>query len=209
MADSSVKPEIRARFAFALSHVLDARGEFSRAQQAGFARPTPSPSRPDSARMTLFRAIIERFVDNILKRFDADFFARTRGSGLAIAPAGLHLRPAAIGHLADRAGPRQPPADARRRRVAAGPAVVRGDTAVLGRNDLPMECVPDLDAASRSAGWPSCTSNARGLAPATRRGSSTRCPTTTSTSACWRLCFPEPSSSIAGATSATWPSHAG
>ena len=128
-----------------------------------------------------------------------------------------HRRPVFVfglprsGTTLDRAGAGQPLADPRGRRVATGPAIVRGPARGVG----PAGPAAGLPAAARSR--PALPRLAQQhldrLARPRRRpaasGSSTRCPTTTCIWASWRRCFRGPCSSTAAATCATWPCRAG
>ena len=107
-------------------------------------------------------------------------------------PAGLRLRPAAVGHDADRAGAGQPLADPRRRRAAAGPPVVRGDPRRAGPDRAAREIAsPTSIAAGRPpAGRAASRPPGRDRRRTRPSGSSTRCPTTTCISGCSRSCFP-------------------
>ena len=145
MADLSVKPEIRARLAFALSHVLDARGEFSRA--ASWMREANALTFETRLGQNDFvPSDHQRFVDNILKQFDADFFARTRGSGLqSRLPVFVFGLPRSGTSLIEQilaSHPRMHGAGELRLGRQSFEAIPQ----IMGRNTLPMECIEDLDA---------------------------------------------------------------
>ena len=106
------RPRPRARLLFGLAHVLDARGDYARAadclRQANALtlETAPRPAAYDPAEHTLH-------VDGLLAGVRCRVL-RTHGrDGPGDAPAGLHLRPAAVGDDADRAGPGQPSASPR------------------------------------------------------------------------------------------------
>ena len=183
-------PRARARLLFGLAHVLDARGDYARA--AACLREANAISLElAKGNRDYVPAEHEQFVDGLIRAFDAEFFARNAGGRPRHAPAGLRLRPAALGHHADRAGARQPLADPRRRRAAAGPADLRGHPRHAGRPRPADRGRPAPSTARRSAAWPSSTSSGSRASPATApTASSTRCPTTTCTSGCCRVVFP-------------------
>ena len=79
-ADHSGSIEVRTRLAFALGHVLDARGEYARA--AACIRTANALTLESRRGQNAFTpADHERFVDNVIKRFDRDFLARTHQLG--------------------------------------------------------------------------------------------------------------------------------
>jgi len=147
LADPKLGPEPRGRLGFALAHVLDARREYKRA--AGCLL--------DANRWTLetrrgrnefVAADHQRFVDNILRLFDSNFFARTAqmghesrrpvfifglprsGTTLIEQVLASHSRVHGAGEL--RLG---------RQSFEAIPRVMKRDA-------HPMECVPDLSSTS-------------------------------------------------------------
>ena len=172
--------------------MLDGRGDYARAAEC--LREANAMTLGAGAQRTsdYDPAEHERFVDGLLRVFDRDFFARLAGAGLET------RRPVFVFGLPRSGTTLIEQVLASHSRVhgagelRAGPAVVRGDSrarwaAPVRRRD----CVPHLDrrdgpppgrAASRPPGG-----DRRAAGP---RGSSTRCPTTTCISACWRSLFP-------------------
>ncbi len=80
LADPDLPPHPRARLLFGLAHVLDARGDYPRAAAAlreanGIALELSRPRREYNP------GEHERFVDNALRAFSPEFFARTAGMG--------------------------------------------------------------------------------------------------------------------------------
>ena len=123
------------------------------------ARPTPSARSWPRGSREYVPAEHERFVDGLIKTLRRRVLRPQRRGRPRLAPAGLRLRPAALGHDADRAGPRQPLADPRRRRAAAGPATVRGHPRRAGPDRAAHRVRPLTSTARPSAGWPSSTSS--------------------------------------------------
>ncbi len=190
-ADPALPSGPRARLLFALAQVLDGRGDYDGAAEClreanALARELGSrPARVCSGRP---RAVRRRPAP----AFDRDFFARTGRRRARDAPAGVRLRPAAIGHDADRAGAGQPPAGPRRRRAAVWPG--RLFEAIPGRR---RRCRAPAGGSSRAS---TPTRFARlaeqhlerlaAIDGGRARGSWTRCPTTTCISACSPRMFP-------------------
>ncbi len=80
LADPDLPPHPRARLLFGLAHVLDARGDYARA--AGLLREANAAAQDLSRpRRDYNPAEHERFVDNVLRAFTPEFFARTAGMG--------------------------------------------------------------------------------------------------------------------------------
>ena len=80
--DLSIAAEIRARLAFAMAHVLDARGQCQRAA-SWMSQANALTLETRRGQNDFVPEDHERFVDNILEHFDAAFFARTKGAGSA------------------------------------------------------------------------------------------------------------------------------
>ncbi len=209
LGDEQLGPGPRARLLFALAHALDARGDYARAadclrQANGLALELGKGRREYSP------AEHEQFVDGLVRMFDGDFFARLAGAGSDT------RRPVFVVGL-PRSG------TTLIEQVLASHSQVHGAgelrlaresfealPAMLGRSDLPRDCLPHLDppapaAPGRAASGP-VAGDRRRPQPS---GSWTKCPTTTCIWASWRPCFRGPRSSIAAATCATWPSPAG
>ena len=79
-AVESVSPEVRSRLVFALGHVLDARGQYARAAQS-IREANALTLQARRGHNEFVPADHERFIDNVIKRYDAGFFARTGGLG--------------------------------------------------------------------------------------------------------------------------------
>jgi tetratricopeptide (TPR) repeat protein len=145
LADNSASPEIRARLAFALAHVLDARGEYAAA--AGWMREANALTLETRRGQNDFvPADHERFVDDVLNQFNADFFARTAGSGSqSRRPVFVFGLPRSGTSLVEQilaSHPRVHGAGELRLGRQSFEAIPR----LLGRNVHPMECIKDLDA---------------------------------------------------------------
>jgi tetratricopeptide (TPR) repeat protein len=81
LADGRLGKGHRARLLFALAHVFDGRGEFPAA--AGCLREANSISAEMAHDKREYRpAEHEKFVDDLVRVFNADFFTRTAGAGL-------------------------------------------------------------------------------------------------------------------------------
>ena len=147
LAPEAAIPETRARLAFALGHALDERGEYPRAAKAF----------RDANALSLFcrrgqNAFVpaehELFVDNVINRFDAAFFTRTRGLGsdsrrpvfiFGLPRSGTSLIEQVLASHSQVYGA----GELRLGRASFGALPI-----VLGRNDHPMECISSLDARS-------------------------------------------------------------
>ena len=145
LADNSVSPEVRARLAFALAHVLDARGEYARA--ANWMREANALTLETRRGQNDFvPEDHERFVDNVLNHFNAGFFARTAGSGSqSRRPVFVFGLPRSGTSLVEQilaSHPRVHGAGELRLGRQSFEAIPR----LLGRNAQPMECIRDLDA---------------------------------------------------------------
>ena len=80
--DSRLEPDPRARLLFAIAHVEDARGNYSRAA-ACLREANELTLQSRRAEGVIYRPEEhERFVDRLIAAFDADFFRRTSGLGL-------------------------------------------------------------------------------------------------------------------------------
>jgi tetratricopeptide (TPR) repeat protein len=147
IAAEPLAPEVRARLAFSLGHVLDARGDYARA--AGYIREANALTLEARRGQNDFvPADHERFVDNVIKRFDAGFFARTGGLGSE------SRRPIFIFGL-PRSGTsliEQVLASHSRVHGAGELRLARQSFEalphVLGQSAHPMECIASLDAVS-------------------------------------------------------------
>ena len=188
----SSAPGLRARLLFGLAHVLDA------ARRLRPRRRLPAPGqRPDAGAGAgpprLRRRPSTSASSTACCGRSTRGLLRAHGRRWAgDAPARLHLRPAAVGHDADRAGPGQPPADPRRRRAAPGPPVVRGHPRRAGPlRRRRWTASPHLDAAAIApAGRAAPRRSCGHWTAAGPSGSWTRCRTTTCISACSPRCFP-------------------
>jgi tetratricopeptide (TPR) repeat protein len=81
--DSRLDPEARAHALFAITHVLDSRGEYARA--ASWSREANTlrfENRGGQAARTHELSGSSRFVERTLREFDASFFAERKGCGL-------------------------------------------------------------------------------------------------------------------------------
>jgi tetratricopeptide (TPR) repeat protein len=145
IADPQLNQDSRARLSFALADVSDARGEYDRA--ADFLR------QANALRLELNRgnrtyhpAEHEQFVDNIIRTFDRDFFARIAGAGLDT------CRPVFIVGLPRSGTTLIEQVLASHSRIhGAGELPLVGELfegipAMFGRSDPPLDCVANLDA---------------------------------------------------------------
>jgi tetratricopeptide (TPR) repeat protein len=82
LADPQLDNGPRARLLFGLAHVLDARGDFSRAADCLRQANRMTLEQVRSRRIEYSPADHEQFVDRVLAGFGADFFRRTAGGGL-------------------------------------------------------------------------------------------------------------------------------
>jgi tetratricopeptide (TPR) repeat protein len=164
LADNSVTPELRARLAFALAHVLDARGDYAGAarwmQEANALTLETRRGHND-----FVPADHERFVDNVLSNFNADFFARTAGSGSqSRRPVFVFGLPRSGTSLIEQilaSHPRVHGAGELRLGRQSFEAIPR----LMGRNVHPMECIRDLDAETIGRLAESHLDRVRALAP--------------------------------------------
>jgi tetratricopeptide (TPR) repeat protein len=145
LADSSVTPEMRARLAFALAHVLDARGGYPAA--ARWLQEANALTIETRLGLNDFvPADHERFVDNLLNHFKEDFFARIAGSGSqSRRPVFVFGLPRSGTSLVEQflaSHPRVHGAGELRLGRQSFEAIPR----LLGRNAHPMDCIRDLDA---------------------------------------------------------------
>ena len=168
LAPEAAIPETRARLAFALGHALDARGEYARAAKAFREANALSTLDAVADRMTFVPADHELFVDNVINRFDAAFFARTRGLGsdsrrpvfiFGLPRSGTSLIEQVLASHSQVHGAGE---------LRLGRQSFEAIPNVLGRNDHPMECIRRPRCPTRSAGSPSCTSSDSRRWPETR-----------------------------------------
>jgi tetratricopeptide (TPR) repeat protein len=154
LADPATVKEPRGRLLFALAHILDARGEYSRAaellQEANaITRETRTGQREYSP------VEHERFIDNVIETFDAGFFTRTAGMGLATRlPVFVFGLPRSGTTLVE-----QILASHSRVHGAGELRIVRKTyvavAGAMGRDAPPLDCIRDLDAQTiRKVGEP-------------------------------------------------------
>ncbi len=148
LADAELAEGPRARLLFGLAHVLDAHGECARAaeclrQANALALELARRQKRDYA-----PADHERFVDNLIRAFDADWFARRSGAGLPT------RRPIFVFGLPRSGTTLIEQVLASHSRIhGAGELRFARETfeaipAVLGRPAAPMECVAALEPAA-------------------------------------------------------------
>ena len=83
LQDPRLEPDPRARLLFAIAHVEDARGNYSRAATC-LSEANELTLQSRRAEGVIYSpAEHERFVDRLIAAFEADFFHRTSGLGLA------------------------------------------------------------------------------------------------------------------------------
>ena len=82
LADPKLGEGPRARLLFGLAHVLDARGDYARAADCLGEANALTLEQARRKKRDYVPAEHERFVDNLLEAFGADFFARAAGGGL-------------------------------------------------------------------------------------------------------------------------------
>jgi tetratricopeptide (TPR) repeat protein len=146
LADRELAPGFRARLLFGLAHVLDARGEFTRA--ADCLRQANALARELArGRRAYVPADHERFVDGLVTAFGPSLFARTAGAGLETPrPVFIFGLPRSGTTLVEQVLASHP------RVHGAGELRLARQTfdalpAVLGRAEGPLDCVAHLDAA--------------------------------------------------------------
>ena len=150
-ADHSGSLEVRTRLAFALGHVLDARGEYARAA-ACIRQANALTLEMRRGQNDLTPADHERFVDNVIKQFDQDFLARTHQLGSE------SRRPVFIFGLPRSGTSLIEQVLASHSRIHGAGELRLGRQSfdaipqVLGRSVHPMECIADLDAEIDSPG---------------------------------------------------------
>jgi tetratricopeptide (TPR) repeat protein len=83
LADPELGEDPRSHLQFALAHVLDARGEYARAADCLRQANAAALEMGRQHKRDYSPTEHERFVTGVLQAFDADFFARTAGVGLA------------------------------------------------------------------------------------------------------------------------------
>jgi tetratricopeptide (TPR) repeat protein len=145
--DYSGSLEVRTRLAFALGHVLDARGDYARA--AACIRQANALTLESRRGQNSFTpADHERFVDNVLKRFDQSFLARTYQMGsesrrpvfiFGLPRSGTSLIEQVLASHSSVHGAGE---------LRLGRQSYEAIPQVMGRNDHPMECIADLGAHS-------------------------------------------------------------
>jgi tetratricopeptide (TPR) repeat protein len=144
--DPEMKPEARGRLLFGLAHVLDARGDYVRA--AATLQEANAVTLENKIGRRYNPADHERFIDNMIKFFDARYFARAARWGLAT------RRPVFIFGLPRSGTTLIEQVLASHSRVFGageqrfGRLSFEAIPAAVGRTGHPMECVGYLDAAS-------------------------------------------------------------
>jgi Tfp pilus assembly protein PilF len=148
LADAKVSGEPRANLLFGLAHVLEGRGDYTRAAECLRETNALTLEHAKSRHRDYDPAQHEQFVDNMLKASDAAFFERTAGGGSE------SRRPVFIFGL-PRSGTtliEQVLASHSRTHGAGELRLVRRSfesiPATLGRSDWPIHCLTDLDAAA-------------------------------------------------------------
>jgi tetratricopeptide (TPR) repeat protein len=145
LADPQVPSGPRARLLFGLAHVLDARGDYDRAAEClrlanGLSRDLAR------GRRDYFPAEHDRFVDDLIRAFDADLFRRLAGAGSDTErPVFLFGLPRSGTTLVEQVLASHP------RIHGAGELRLARQTfeslpALLDRDETPLACVPHLDA---------------------------------------------------------------
>jgi tetratricopeptide (TPR) repeat protein len=145
LANPYLEPGPRARLLFGLAHVLDARGDFARAAEC-VTRANALSRESGKNRRDYAPNDHERFVDGLIRAFDANFFARVAGMGAET------LRPVFVFGL-PRSG-----TTLVEQVLASHPQVHGAGELRLGRQSFedvpaaldrplpPIECIPDLHA---------------------------------------------------------------
>jgi tetratricopeptide (TPR) repeat protein len=148
LADPHLADGPRARLLFALGHVLDGRGEFSRAAEC-LARANALTAEMNRKQKRAYVPLEhERFVDRVLSVFGPEFFARAREAGLD------SRRPVFVFGLPRSGTTLVEQVLASHSRVfGAGELRLARQTfdaipSVLGRSDAPVVCASDLDHAA-------------------------------------------------------------
>jgi len=147
LTDATQGPEPRGRLLFALAHVLDARGEYDRA--ASLLRQANELTVENRrGRRKYGPAEHERFVTGLIDAFTPAFFARTAGHGwdtqrpvfiFGLPRSGTTLIEQILAcHSCVFAGGE----------FGLGHQLFDSIPAVVGRNDRPLACAPDLDGAA-------------------------------------------------------------
>ena len=208
IADLQLNQNHRSQLLFALAHVLDARGDYTRA--ADLLR------QANSLRLELndrdhayLPAEHEQFVDNVIRAFDRQFFARFAGDGLdtrrpvfivGLPRSGTTLMEQVLGSHSRIYGAGE---------LYLGRQSFEAMSIALGRSERPIDGVSLLNSGAIASlskqhiEWLSEFDGGR------VSELSTSCPTTTCIWDYWRLCSREQRSFIVGATFVTWPFRAG
>jgi tetratricopeptide (TPR) repeat protein len=148
LADPELGEGPRARLLFGLAHVLDARGDCARAAVCLRQANALSLEIARRQKRDYSAADHERFVDNLVRAFVADWFARRTGAGLPT------RRPVFVFGLPRSGTTLIEQVLASHSRIhGAGELRLARETfeaipAVLGRPAAPMECVPALEPAA-------------------------------------------------------------
>ena len=148
LADPELGEGPRARLLFGLAHVLDARGDVARAADCLRQANALALESARRQKREYVPADHERFVDNLIRAFDADWFARRTGAGLPT------RRPVFVFGL-PRSGTTliEQVLASHSHIYGAGELRLARETfeaipAALGRPSPPMECVPALEPAA-------------------------------------------------------------
>ncbi len=147
LADPALGPEPRGRLAFALAHVLDARGDYKQAARY-LVDANKCTLQSKRGRNEFIAAEHERFVDHVVRLFDATFFTRTARMGHeSCKPVFIFGLPRSGTTLIEQvlaSHSRVHGAGELRLGRQSFEAIPR----VLNRDAHPMDCVPDLGAQS-------------------------------------------------------------
>jgi tetratricopeptide (TPR) repeat protein len=147
LADPQLAPAPRARLLFALAHVLDASSDYARAADC-LRQANALTLEQGRGRRDYDPADHDRFVDALVRGFDAAFFARTAGAGLDTRrPVFIFGLPRSGTTLVEQVLASHPHIHgAGELRLARQTFDALPET--LGRSDSTFDCLPHLDAAA-------------------------------------------------------------
>ncbi|HVS37160.1 MAG TPA: tetratricopeptide repeat protein [Gemmataceae bacterium] len=147
LSDPEISPAFRARMLFGLAHVLDARGDYARAAEC-LRQGNALSVELAKGRRDYGLEEHERFVTNLLRAFDQDFFTRTAGLGLDTKrPVFIFGLPRSGTTLVEQVLASHPNICGAGE-LRLGRRSLEAIPEVMGRSDAPLACVGDIDASA-------------------------------------------------------------